>query len=67
MGLMDWGEKKIKKITFWDMGLIKFACILFGLILGAYASTFVKQYIWLFVILFLTGYITVIYRVLIKK
>lgn len=67
MGLMDWGKRKIQKMTVWDMGLVKLACILLGLIIGAYASTFVKEYIGLFVVLFLAGYITLAYRVLIKK
>jgi len=67
MNLIQWGESKIKRMTFWDMGLVKVSCILFGLILGAYISSFVRQYTCLFIILFLAGYITVIYRFLIKK
>ena len=67
MGLINWGEKKIQKMTFGDMALTKFLCVIFGSIIGAYISTFVKQHTWLFVVLFIAGYITVIYRVLIKK
>lgn len=67
MGLIDWGEKKIKKMTFGDMALTKFVCMIFGLVIGAYISTFVKQYAWLFVLLFIAGYVVVVYRVLIKK
>lgn len=67
MGMIDWAENKIKKMTFWDMALIKYTCIFLGLIIGAYISGFVRQYIWLFLILFIAGYITAVYRFFIKK
>lgn len=67
MNLIKWSEEKIRKMNFWDMGLVKFVCIFFGLILGAYISNFVRQYIWIFLILFLAGYITALYRFFIKK
>lgn len=67
MNIIKWSEEKIHKISVWDMGLVKFICILFGLILGAYSSAFIKQNILLFLILFLAGYITAIYRFFIRK
>jgi hypothetical protein len=67
MGMKDWSEKKIKKMTFWDMALIKYTAMFFGLIIGAYISGFVRQYIWLFLILFIAGYITAVYRFFMKK
>jgi len=33
-----------------DIGLIKWSCILFGMVLGAYFSEFTLRYIWLFII-----------------
>ncbi len=67
MDIIRWGETKIRKMTFWDMGLIKFACIFFGLIIGAYASSFIRENVWLFAILFIAVYVIVVYRVVIKK
>jgi len=67
MKLIKWGERKIQKMTFWDMALTKFVLIFFGLIVGAYISSFIKQYIWLFIILWIAGYITLIYNLFIKK
>ena len=67
MGMIDWSEKKIRKMTFWDMALTKCTCIFLGLILGVYVHVFVRQHIWLFLILFIAGYITVVYRFFIKK
>ena len=39
-----------KKYSVIDIGLIKWSCILFGMILGAYLSEFTLRYIWLFII-----------------
>ena len=36
--------------TVWEIGSLKWSCILFGDILGAYFSEFVMTYVWLFVI-----------------
>lgn len=33
-----------------DLGLFKWANILFGMIVGAYLADFVKDYLWLFII-----------------
>ena len=65
--MISWAEKKIKKMTFWDMTLTKFTAMFFGLIIGAYISGFVRQHIWLFLILFIAGYITAAYRFFVKK
>ncbi len=39
-----------KKYSFIDIGLIKWSCILFGMVLGAYLSEFTLRYLWLFII-----------------
>ena len=67
MGMIEWGEKKIKNMTFWDMGLTKLVLILFGVITGACISDFVKQNIVIFLVLFLAGYLVVILRVIARK
>lgn len=36
--------------TMWEIGSLKWSCIFFGAIVGAYFSEFVMNYVWLFVI-----------------
>jgi len=33
-----------------DIGLIKWSCILFGMVAGAYLSDFTLRYVWIFII-----------------
>jgi hypothetical protein len=39
--------------SIWDFGLFKWASIVFGIVVGAYISPFVKSYLWLFIVIFL--------------
>ncbi len=41
---------KDKKYSVIDIGLIKWSCILIGMVLGAYLADFVLGYIWLFIL-----------------
>ena len=41
---------KDKKYSVIDIGLIKWSCILFGMVLGAYFADYVLGYVWLFII-----------------
>jgi hypothetical protein len=41
---------KDKKYSVLDIGLIKWSCILIGMVLGAYLADFVLVYVWLFII-----------------
>jgi hypothetical protein len=34
--------------TVLDIGLLKWSCILFGMIIGSYLSSFVKRQVWIF-------------------
>lgn len=44
-------NKKVKKLTIWDIGLIKWSSIFFGAIVGAYLAGFVKKnLVWMIVI-----------------
>ena len=47
--LMKWAEKCVKKMTIWDVSLLKIYVILIGIIIGAFIPLFVKEYIWWFV------------------
>lgn len=49
MGLIQWAESKTKGLTIWDIGVLKIYCVLFGVIVGAIASTFVQKHLWWFV------------------
>lgn len=41
MTLLDFYKKQIKKLTIWDVGLIKLVTFLVGMIAGAFAMAFV--------------------------
>ena len=50
MNLMKWAKKTIKKLDVMDIAALKTCCLFIGMILGAYISAFVKQYIWIFAV-----------------
>ena len=49
MGLIRWAEERTRTMSIWDIGVLKICCVLFGMIVGAYVSTFVKGHVWWFV------------------
>jgi uncharacterized membrane protein YoaK (UPF0700 family) len=55
--LNKWFEKKIKKIDIWDFALIKTTLIIAGIIIGAYITDFVKEFVWYWVALFVLFYV----------
>jgi putative Mn2+ efflux pump MntP len=48
MGVIQWAEQRTKALSIWDIGVVKTYCVLFGIIVGAYLSSFVKQHVWWF-------------------
>ena len=36
--------------NWWDVSLLKWSCLLFGMVVGAYFADIVKGYVWWFVI-----------------
>ncbi len=46
-----WAKERTARLDFWDIGAIKWSSILLGMIVGAYIANFVKQYLWLFIVL----------------
>jgi putative Mn2+ efflux pump MntP len=46
MGVIQWAEQRTKALSIWDIGVVKTYCVLFGIIVGAYLSSFVKQHVW---------------------
>jgi uncharacterized membrane protein YfcA len=63
MCIIKWAEKKIKKLTFWDVGVLKLCLVVFGMVLGAYVANFVKQYVWWFVVVFAITYIYLLCKI----
>lgn len=64
MGLISWMDSRIKKLVIWDWGFFKWALVLFGVIIGAYISDFVKEYLWYFIIVTILCYGYFMYRFL---
>ena len=62
MGLIGWANERIKILNIWDIGCIKWSCIFFGIIIGAYIADFTKKYLWLFIVLAILVIIRPLYR-----
>jgi putative Mn2+ efflux pump MntP len=67
MGLIRWSEETIRKLSLWDFAVVKMVLILFGMLIGAYISDFVKQYVWYFAGVFVVLYGILIYKIFMKK
>jgi hypothetical protein len=67
MGMIHWAKEKIHNLTVWDFAVLKAALIIFGVLIGAYTSVFVKQYAWLFIAIFIALYTLLVYRIFKKK
>jgi len=50
MSVIDWAESRSHALTIWDTGLLKTYCVLFGMVIGAYASAFVTTHVSWFVV-----------------
>lgn len=64
MGILEWADRKIKAQNVWDIGILKIFCTIAGMILGAYISAFVIQYLWWFVIVGIVLFIFLMIRFL---
>ncbi|MEM0231438.1 MAG: hypothetical protein QXW00_04405 [Candidatus Woesearchaeota archaeon] len=67
MSFKGWVEKRIRSFTMWDWALAKAVLVLLGVIIGAYATNFVRSHILYFAAAFLSLYALLIYRLLIRK
>jgi hypothetical protein len=61
--LTKWAKKVVKKMTIWDMSLLKTCMVVIGIIIGAYISGFVKANIWWFVVVAVVTYVILLKRV----
>ena len=62
MGIFEWANQKVKAQNIWDIGFLKIFCTIVGMILGAYISAFIIQYVWWFVVIAIILLIWLIYR-----
>jgi putative Mn2+ efflux pump MntP len=58
MNAIQWADSRSRALTVWDVGVLKLYCVMFGAVVGAYASAFVRQNVSWFVagVLLLGGY-----------
>ena len=63
MGLFEWIDKRVKAQNKWDVVILKLFCTTVGVILGAYISHFVIQYIWWFAVIGSLLFIYLLYRI----
>ncbi len=54
MKIIDFGNERIKRLNVWDIGLVKGASILVGIIGGAFCSKAVKKF-WPLLAVFAAG------------
>jgi hypothetical protein len=64
MGFVGYWEKKIKKMGFLDVALLKMCLFVIGMIVGAYFSSFVIEQILIFAAVFVLTYLLLMYRLL---
>jgi putative Mn2+ efflux pump MntP len=62
MGFIAHLMEKARRMTVWDYGVLKAVLVTFGIIIGAYLSDFVRQYIWYVAVVFAVLYGVMIYR-----
>ena len=64
MGIIKWVNLKVKAQNLWDIGTLKIFCTIVGMILGAYKSSFVIEYVWWFGVIAVVLFICLMYRFL---
>ncbi|MDD9953616.1 MAG: hypothetical protein OXR66_04720 [Candidatus Woesearchaeota archaeon] len=63
MHLIAWANAKVKKMTIWDVKMVKWAMLFLGMIIGAYVADFVKTYVVWFVIACIMLYVLILTRI----
>lgn len=65
--LLKFLDDKIRtRYTLWDIGLLKTYGAIPGLVIGAYFPQFIKDYLWLFVGIFIVLFIRYMYLFFVK-
>lgn len=56
MNVMEWADERTRAMTVWDVSVLKIYCVLFGLVIGAYGSTYVMENVgWVVVGIMISG------------
>ncbi len=63
MSFSSWAEAKVRKMDFWDIGLIKWSCIAFGVVLAILIPGLREINVWYWVALVILLGIRPMYRV----
>ncbi|MFH0867919.1 MAG: hypothetical protein V1831_01280 [Candidatus Woesearchaeota archaeon] len=63
MAIMNWYNKKLKKLNIWDIGALKTYCLLTGIVIGAYIPGFVNQYFWILIAIIAVLMVKLMYKV----
>ncbi|MCK4271463.1 hypothetical protein KAX22_02360 [bacterium] len=58
---------KSRMWSFGDIAILKTYCAVLGIIVGAYIASFVKSYLWLFILVAVVLLIRLVYFVFFKK
>lgn len=67
MNLLKWTEEKMKKLKWYDMGLVKLCCFAGALMVAKlWAPILSLEWYW-YGLIFLLSYIPIFYKILIKK
>lgn len=63
MGIIEWYNKKIKRLNILDIAAIKAYSLLIGMVIGAYVSGFVQTYLPFFITIIIVLIIELMYKV----
>jgi hypothetical protein len=66
MSLKSFFDEKIKKMDWLDIGLIKWSCIFFGVVIAMLIPEITEINVWWFIVLFIVLAIRPFYRVYLK-
>jgi hypothetical protein len=65
--MWNYFKNKIKQMNIWDWGALKVYAFAVGIVIGAYFPSFIKQYIWIFVVLIAISLIWLLNSLFFKK
>ena len=50
MNVLEWANRRTRALTIWDIGVLKVYCVLFGVMVGAFFPTLVREHLWWFLV-----------------
>ncbi len=67
MSFSSWAETKVRKMDFWDIGLVKWSCVAFGVALAILFPVLREVNVWYWVALVVLLGVRPVYRVYRRK